>query len=157
MWAFYVSYFRCLWKCPVENSPTVSFPFSPSLKCPQSCHLLACAAAEPHLGPPAPEKPHCLLSAPALPGTDHQGVECTWVYWGHPTLRELWTPGHMQWEGSSRSTNIQNNSPHYDFVSLYNATVRFPTKRNPDWPSDFSCSNDVAAYTPKNTASDIWI
>lgn len=47
---------RCLWKCPVENSPTASFPFSPSLKCPQNCPLLACAAVEPRFGPPAQKK-----------------------------------------------------------------------------------------------------
>lgn len=84
---------RCLWKCPAENSPTASFPFSPSLRCPRSCRLLACAAAEPHLGLPAAEKPHRLLSASAFPATDHQGVECARGHWDLLTRRELWTPG----------------------------------------------------------------
>lgn len=113
---------RCLWKCPAENSPTASFPFSPSLKCPQSCRLLACAAAEPHLCLPAPEKPHRLLSAAACPVTHHQGVECTEAFL---PAGSCGLQGMCSTSAVPGARTFKSNSPHLDFVSAQMALLGF--------------------------------
>lgn len=147
--AFYVSCFcRCLWKCPVENFPTASFPFSPSLKCPQNFRLLAYAAAEPHLGPPAPEKPHRLPSAPAFPATNHQRVECTCTEAFQPA-GSCGLQGTSSGEGHSRGKNIQINSPRLDFL----CTMPLLDFQLHEIKTDDFCSDCVAACTPTNAVS----
>lgn len=151
----YVPYFcRCLWKCPVENFPTASFPFSPSLKCPQNCRLLACAAAEPLFSPPAPKK-----TTKKSPSPISSGIFSDWPPGGAVHLKPSYLQGAVdsrafslrgQLKERERSEQITTSRLCLSTVPLLGVQLHESVRD----PTDFSCSDRVAAYTPTNTASD---